>query len=342
MLFDDSDINFHKLFDSQFEELCFEMLMKLGFVELLWRLGGADSGRDIEGKLILSNQLIGSYEEKYFFECKRYEKGVPPEDLNSKIAWADAEKPKHLVFFISSYLTNNARTWLEKIQVDKPYRIHLIEGKKLKDMVLKYPDIVSRFFVDQYSKLMLESRKNWLIHDLLPEPETLSLLVKNLNIERLTADELAFIWCAAKIKSSDLEKWMEDNEHFSLDFMFKHITRLSNCKEPILINEENIFPICSVSGIDVNEICYPKYYAAKIVIKSNNSHRKAMYSFVRDSEGEGLEVLIEATSDFKTKLRYVKRNASKEMKDAVNKFNSLFTKERARRQREDKGISVES
>jgi hypothetical protein len=53
---------------------------------LVWRQGGADSGRDIEGRRTVNNPLIGSYNEKWFFECKRFENGVPPEKLNSKIA----------------------------------------------------------------------------------------------------------------------------------------------------------------------------------------------------------------------------------------------------------------
>ena len=128
MNYEDKDINFLKLTDNQFEEACFELLLRLGYKGLIWRTGGADSGRDIEGFQAVNNPLVGTYDEKWFFECKRYESGVPVEQLNSKIAWADAEKPKHLVFLVSSHLSNNSRAWLEKISQDKYYLVHLIEG----------------------------------------------------------------------------------------------------------------------------------------------------------------------------------------------------------------------
>ena len=138
MLYDEDDIDFLKLSDSDFEEVCFDLLLRLGYKSLVWRLGGADNGRDIEGQFAVSNSLTGTYDEKWFFECKRYEAGIPPEQMNSKFAWADAEKPKHLVFLVSSYLTNNARTWLEKISADKAYKVHLVEGKQLKLLLLSF------------------------------------------------------------------------------------------------------------------------------------------------------------------------------------------------------------
>ena len=157
MIYDEKDIDFLKLSDSEFEEVCFELLIKLGFKGLVWRLGGSDSGRDIEGRFNVNNPLVENYDEKWFFECKRYKSGVPPEQLNSKIAWADAEKPKHLVIFVSSYITNGARTWLEKVSIEKYYSIHVIEGKKLKNILLRFSDIVTKYFVDQYEKKIANS-----------------------------------------------------------------------------------------------------------------------------------------------------------------------------------------
>jgi len=185
MIFEENDIDFLKLSDRQFEELCFDLLFSMDYHGLVWRQGGADSGRDIEGRRTVNNPLIGPYPEKWFFECKRYENAVSPEKLNSKIAWADAENPQHLVFFISSYLSNNARTWIEKIAINKSYAIHILEGKGLKRIILGFPEIVNNHFRDSYSKLLLEHRKNWLIHNIMPEPETIFLLVKNLGLHQV-------------------------------------------------------------------------------------------------------------------------------------------------------------
>lgn len=213
MKFDEQDIDFLSLTDKEFEELCFDLLLRLGYKGLVWRQGGADSGRDIEGRLSVNNSLVDKYEERWFFECKRYEKGIPPEAINSKIAWADAEKPKHFVIFVSSYLSNSTRIWLEKISSDKSYIIHTIESKQLKQLLLGFPEIISEYFLDDYTKLLIDSRKTWLIHNLLPDLGTLSTLLKNIDEERLSVDELAFLWCSAKIRTSEIYEWPDNKIH---------------------------------------------------------------------------------------------------------------------------------
>jgi hypothetical protein len=57
--------------------------------------------------------------------------------VTQKIAWADAERPKHLVLFVSYYVTNNARILLDKIARDKVYKVRLIAEKQLERLVLR-------------------------------------------------------------------------------------------------------------------------------------------------------------------------------------------------------------
>jgi hypothetical protein len=318
MIFEEQEIDFSKLTDKEFEELCFDLLLQLDFRGLIWRQGGADSGRDIEGKRAVNDQLVGAYEEKWFFECKHYKKGVPVDAVNSKIAWADAEKPRNIVIITSSYLSNSCRIWLEKIIPDKPYTVHLVEGKQLKNVMLGFPTLVSKYFMDQYSKLLIDHRKSWLIHDLIPEPEIIYTLVNNINDVKLSFDELAFLWCAAKIRSDEVESWINDNEPFYLDSFFYPLACLSNTSDPLISEKDDFYLIQFISGLNAWEITYPKYIAARIVLDSSTRPRPAMYSFVRDSEGEGLEVLIEATSDFPTKIRHVTTKAGEACRFAKN------------------------
>lgn len=312
MIYDEKDIDFLKLSDSEFEEVCFELLIKLGFKGLVWRRGGSDSGRDIEGRFSVNNPLVESYDEKWFFECKRYKSGISPELLNSKIAWADAEKPKHLVIFVSSYITDGSRTWLDKISIEKYYSIHVIEGKRLKNLLLRFSDIVTKYFVDQYLKLLAEARNNWLVHDILPDPDTLSLLSNQLDPSKLEPSELGFLLCAVKNKSGEIDEWILENEPFSVDHLFYHLTNNANCSGPVLSTDTDFEQITATSGSCDWEITYPIYTIARLTVKTSETSRPALYSFVRDSEGEGIEVLIEATSDFPTKIRHLPTNARKE------------------------------
>ena len=237
--------------------------------------------------------------------------------MNSKIAWADAEKPKHLVFFISSYLTNSAREWLRKVEPEKHYKVHRIEGKQLKQLVLKFPKLISKYFLDEYAKLIAESRKNWLVHDLLPEPHTLNVLSKNMDTTRLSITDMAFVYCSAFIRNEEVSKWCEDNDPFSFDFLFQPLRRGSNSEANVLSTYKDIELIQEVSGVNVWAIAYKKSLAADIAVELNERPRKALYLFVRgDFEDEGLEVLIEAISDFPTRIRYIPSNAFKELEIA--------------------------
>lgn len=145
MIYKKADIDFKQIDHKDFERLCYELLIKTGYSGVIWRQGGADQGRDIEGYYNFTNQIT-SLQTKWYFECKHYSNGVPPEDLNSKIAWADAGRPDYLIFFISSYITTQARTWLDGIRHQKTYKIILIEGEALKEKIIQFPSIVEDFF----------------------------------------------------------------------------------------------------------------------------------------------------------------------------------------------------
>jgi hypothetical protein len=194
MIYTADDIHFDQINSTDFERLCFELLLKFGFGKLIWRQGGADNGRDIEGSLFF-NTPFGSQETRWFFECKHFQDGVPPAQMNSKIAWADAEQPDNLVFFISSYLSNNARSWLESIRAQKAYRITIIEGPELKSELAKFPDLVERFFaVDRYDHLLADTKRHWNTYRITPSYEVLWELTQNLSGKRLTLNELGFLF----------------------------------------------------------------------------------------------------------------------------------------------------
>lgn len=320
MIFTEEDIDFLAITDNQFEEVCLELLIEMGYQKLIWRQGGADNGRDIEG-FFQSKSPIDVVDEKWFFECKRYESGVPPEQLNSKIAWADAEKPQHLVFFVSSYLTNNARIWLEKIEKDKPYFIHVIENKKLKNLLLQYPNIVTKYFTNQYEKLLMDIRKNWLIHGIYPDIATLRVLLENLDFSKLTEKEIGFFWSIAKLKESEVDDTLPDDQQLQLDGLFYDVANQSNTTSPIISDGQDVLTVQAAAGIHIWEVTYPKYLVANLILDKSSKPKPALYSLIYDSDGEGVEVLVTATSEFPVQIRHFEKKAGKE---AQNIFSLLL------------------
>ena len=71
---------------------------------------------------------------------------MSPTPLNEAISWADAERPQHLLYILSTYPTNPARRWLEDTQAQKAYGIHVLAGKDLAEQVAQFPDLVERYF----------------------------------------------------------------------------------------------------------------------------------------------------------------------------------------------------
>ncbi len=299
------DINFNTLSPAQFEELCFDLLVELGFSRLTWRQGGADSGRDIQGTRQVSTGLLAAFDETWFFECKRYESGVPPEALNSKIAWADAERPKHFVFLVSSYISNNAREWLEKLQRDKFYRIHLVEGKQLQALVLRLPVLVTRYFSSDVQQLMHQAHRAWILHNLVPEPGLLRTLADTANLSEYEPGQLAFLWASLKMRFEELNSNMDDSWGESYDIMFSMLKRHANTTTPVLEAAGDWSLLDEREGVSHHDVVYTKVYAAQVAHLKEYVEYVALYCLVRDGEGEGLEVLVDQDSSLTYQIRHI-------------------------------------
>ena len=260
MLFTEKDIDFQRLSPSRFEELCFDLLRQIGFYALVWRQGGADQGRDIEGAYCVTNPLVGSVVEKWQIECKKLAAGVSVEDLASKIAWADAELPRHFAIITSTYVTSGCRQWLERLKQSKPYQIHIIEGKALKALVLNYPELIQRYFANEHDLLLQDLMKQWLRFDLLPNPEHFSLLARNLNPFRLKPEELVFLFCAWQAKESEVDDWLDQELEYEVEEAEKIVDFYERL---ILVQLENF----AVRGISV--LSGVKIYSSASSIKSH-------------------------------------------------------------------------
>lgn len=228
------DIDFTKITPKAFENLCYDLLVNYNFHNLIWRDGGSDNGRDIEGN---SNYLnpFNSIEQKWFFECKHYSAGVPPADLNSKIAWADAEQPNFLVFFVSSYITTSARTWLEKISKQKNYKILLVEGPDLKNKIIQYSDLVERYFSENnYEKLFKDMKDYEIKFNIKPSYEILKEIIENIDLYKLDKEDLGFII----LNFYEQYKAFEGRNDYYGDFDGKIIIRVLEHLKEITTNDK--------------------------------------------------------------------------------------------------------
>lgn len=310
---DPDSINLHQLTAERFEELCFDLLVELGYERLSWRQGGGDGGRDIQGWARIKADLVGAHDELWFFECKCYEGGVSPDILHSKIAWADAERPKHLVFFVTSHITNPCRAWVRAISRDKFYSIHVLEGKQIKSLIARFPTLVRRYFSAGPQILMRQAYHAWIHHNLVPEPWLLRTLADTLNLSYYSPGELAFLWASLKLRLEAVNAIMADSWGESYDDIFGLLKGHANASAPLLDADDQWSLIQDIEGFSDFDVVYRKVFAAQVAHLVDNSECIALYALVRDDDGEGIEVLVNQDSSLTYKIRHITSAAKSEV-----------------------------
>jgi hypothetical protein len=160
-------LDFSGLSDTEFEEFTFQLLDRLGFVNVDWRKGTAhnsspaDSGRDIVAQQIREDVDKSKCIETWFIDCKHYKRGVPPGDLQNLLAWAEAERPHTAMFVASGFLSNPAKDYLEKYVRNRtpPFRIKYWERPHLEKLTAN-----KRSLVWEYGLMAAKTRQ---MHEIL-------------------------------------------------------------------------------------------------------------------------------------------------------------------------------
>lgn len=140
-----------KLSPKNFEHLCYHLVKAMpGFVNVDLRDGSYDSGRDIDAIYRKkAPDSITEITEKWRFECKKYSKGIPFDDISGKIKQADLNKIDKLVIMSNMHLTPACKDEIEKIQNNSNCKIIDWTGVHFQDILFQYPDICKEFFSDE-------------------------------------------------------------------------------------------------------------------------------------------------------------------------------------------------
>lgn len=146
---------FGHLTPTEFEEFCFDLLGAMGFTNLNWRKGTpkpaspADSGRDIEGQLLKTDVDKSQHLERWFVDCKHYDKGVPATELDNLLVWAQAERPHVALFIISGFLSNSAKDHLTQYEKNNkpPFKIKIWEQPDLERFLDSRKKLARKYFL---------------------------------------------------------------------------------------------------------------------------------------------------------------------------------------------------
>lgn len=148
-------LEFDRLDETDFEEFCFQLLDKLGFVNLDWRKGTdlngspSDRGRDIVGQREHTDIDGSRHFETWFVDCKHYKRGVPPTALSNLLSWAQAERPHVALFIASGFLSNPSKDYLSDYENNNrpPFRIKFWERPVLAKLTEGNSDLLARFLL---------------------------------------------------------------------------------------------------------------------------------------------------------------------------------------------------
>jgi len=155
-------LDWDKITDQDFEELCYEILSIEGFVNIKWLgRGGGDRGRDIlcsKAEPALGNLRL---QTTYLVQCKKWVARPPtPSDLNNAIAWADAQNPHVFLIMVSHTLSADTHDWVSQIQKKKPYQILTFEEKDFELFLEKNLDLHKKYFERKENRAFFEPKKN--------------------------------------------------------------------------------------------------------------------------------------------------------------------------------------
>lgn len=98
----------------EFENLTFDLVQLLGLKNCVWRTPGSDGGRDIQGDFLNSDFSNSIRVEKWYIECKRYDKTIDWATIWKKIAFADVHEADLLLFITTSEISPQAKSEIDQ------------------------------------------------------------------------------------------------------------------------------------------------------------------------------------------------------------------------------------
>lgn len=140
-------VDFERLAPLQFEELVLALLRKLHLLDIE-RIGFNDSGFDLSAKSRMRNPFGGNTFVTWMIEVKFTQSARVDLSLLHRLSHYLEKHPIEIngVVITNGQLTSTAREWLEENTRFKRTSLTVVDGTQLRELVLKYPDLVDTFF----------------------------------------------------------------------------------------------------------------------------------------------------------------------------------------------------
>ena len=192
---------------TEFENLVFDCARAVGLKNLIWRTPGADGGRDIEGESFTTDLSGFDIKQRWYVECKLYQKSISWPTLWEKIAYADVQGADVLLLVTNNNPSPRCETEIACWNKSKRRPIVRVwRGYDLPRIIINSPSIVTSYGLSDDIALMQSST--------IP----LARAVSNISQSAYTANEIGgdsscFLEVGAAL-SELLTKSLDDIERF--------------------------------------------------------------------------------------------------------------------------------
>ncbi len=139
-------MNLKNLSATEFEGLVYDLMLRMGFRNCVWRTPGRDSGRDIQGVLSVQDISGFSRNETWYVECKKYQGTVSWPLVWEKISYAESNSADFLLVVTSSRLSPQAIDEVEKWNSERRgLKVRYWSKSNLEIMLKSFPDISIKY-----------------------------------------------------------------------------------------------------------------------------------------------------------------------------------------------------
>lgn len=140
-------VEFNRLSPQAFEALVVALLKKFKFLDIGVNRG-VSGAFDFEAKTRTRNPFGGFGVTLWVFKIKFHKNSRADINSLSELSHFLQKQPLGVngVLITNGQLTSTAREWIESNQESKRISIAVVDGTQLRELVLKYPDVIDMFF----------------------------------------------------------------------------------------------------------------------------------------------------------------------------------------------------
>ena len=205
---------FSRLTPTEFEELCFDLISRLGFEQISWRKGSggdyspSDGSRDIEAYWPIAEPDGFKDRQLWLIDAKHitFSHALGKSKVSEFLALRSIETDAKLLIMTSGYIANSLRDQIEKIGVGK---IRVWERHQMIAFVMKYHELLHKFNLSQHLNYLTQIHPfhvSWMREVSFTIDEMVeAVLNMGKEINKDATDHMAFEFSDFK-KSEDISK----------------------------------------------------------------------------------------------------------------------------------------